>query len=287
VTATAEPTGTVRSKDGTRLAYWQSGAGAPVVIVHGSLSTAASWRPVAERLAERHEVFVLDRRGRGRSDDGHAPYALQREVEDVEAVLDLAGPGAVLIGHSFGGAVAAETARRAQPRRLAAVALYEPGVGVGGAIAPADIDRMDTLIATGGRGAALDIGVAALDAAGLVSTDRRPPRARWTEALLALAPTFPRELQAISVPGLDPARYTGLELPAVVLVGTRSPEPQRRNGERLAAALPDARLGWLEGVGHVAHTTAPDLVAAAVSGFLQAAGQASQAESSSSASGRT
>jgi pimeloyl-ACP methyl ester carboxylesterase len=260
---------------------------APVVIVHGGLSAAVSWRRAAERLAERHEVLVPDRRGRGRGDDGDAPHSLHREVEDVESILDVAGPGAVLIGHSFGGALAAEAARRAQPGRLTAVVLYEPAIGVGGAITVEAIDRMQELIAAGERGAALEMGIAALDAAGLVSANPRPPGARWPDALLALAPTVPRELRAVTAPGLEPARYADLDLPVLVLAGTRSPKPQRRNCARLSKALPDGQLGWLEAIGHVAHTAAPDVFALAVSSFLRRAGQDSQAENSSSASGRT
>jgi len=259
----------VRSADGTRIAYRRLGAGPAVVIVHGGLGTSAGWARVAARLAERFEVFVLDRRGRGESGDGRAPHSLEREVEDVEALLDVAGAGAALVGHSFGGAVALETAlRAAEP--LAAVAVYEPAIGVGGSIAPADVDRMQSLIARGEPDAALDIAIAGLDAAGLVSADPRPPGSRRPDPVLALAPTVPRELRAVTAPGLDFDRYATLDLPALVLVGTRSPRVQRRNCERLAAALPDARLTRLEGLGHVAHTAAPDAVAGALEAFLAA-----------------
>ena len=138
MTAALDPTGFVTPGDGTRLAYWRLGAGPPVVVVHGGLGSSLGWRPVAQRLAGHFEVFLYDRRGRGRSGDNPA-HALEREIEDAEALLAIAGPGAALLAHSFGGAVALEVARRAQSGAVAAVAVYEPAVDVGGTIAPADI----------------------------------------------------------------------------------------------------------------------------------------------------
>ena len=258
----------VRSADGTRIAFRSVGSGPPVVIVHGGMGTSAGWGRVAAKLAERFEVFAFDRRGRGQSDDGSRAYSFDRELEDLEAVLAVAGPGAALLGHSFGGAVALETARRAKPGQLRAVAVYEPAVGVGAAIAPEQIERMQVLLAGGEPDAALDIAIAGLDAAGLVAADPRPPGARRPEAALALAATVPRELRGVTAPGFAPDRYAALELPALVLVGTRSPDIQRRNCEQLATALPHAQLAKLEDLGHVAHTAAPLTVASAVTAFL-------------------
>jgi pimeloyl-ACP methyl ester carboxylesterase len=131
---------------------------------------------------------------------------------------------------------------------------------------------MQALIAAGQSDAALDIAIAALDTAGLVSADPRLPGSRRPDAVLALAPTVPRELRAVTAPGLPVDRYATLAVPTPVLAGTRSPRVQRANCERLAAAVPGAGLTWLEGVGHVAHTAAPDAVAAALTGFLRRTG---------------
>lgn len=280
--AAERPAETVRSADGTRIAYWRLGAGAPVAIVHGGLSTAASWRPVAARLAERFEVFVFDRRGRGHSGDNDAEYGLEREVEDLEAVLAVAGSGAALLAHSYGGALALETARRATPGALSAIVVYEPAVGIDSAVPAAEIARMRSLLAAGETGATLDLAVAALDAAGLVAADPRPAGARWPERLLALAPTVPRELAAVTRPDLVAERYAALSLPALVLAGTCSPLPQRRHCERLAAALSQARLEWLDGFGHVAHRAAPAVVAGAVTDFLASESGRSSAPARSS-----
>jgi pimeloyl-ACP methyl ester carboxylesterase len=213
-------------------------------------------------------VIVFDRRGRGGSDDGASPHSLAREVEDVTAILELAGPRAALAGHSFGGAVALEAARVAAPGAVVGVAVYEPAVGVGGTIAATAIDEMEELIASGDPDGALDIAIDGLDRAGLVHADAERSGARRPDTVLALAPTVPRELRAATMPGLPLDRYANLEVPALVLAGTASPDFQRRNCERLAASLPQARLAWLDGLGHVAHTAAPDVLAAELAGFL-------------------
>ena len=253
----------VRSADGTHIAYQRLGAGPPLIVVHGGLSTSASWSSVAHRLAHHHEVVLFDRRGRGLSGDGDGPHRLGHEVEDVEALLQLTGPGTGLVGHSFGGAVAAEVALRNPVRNLA---LYEPAIGVGGTIAPAEFERMERLIAAGEREAALDLGAGALDTAGLVAA---APSRIWPESVLALAPTVPRELRSVTDPGLDVDRYAELDVPTLVLAGTVSPPPMRAGCERLAAAMPEAELRWLDGLGHVAHNAAPDVMAVALLDFLR------------------
>jgi pimeloyl-ACP methyl ester carboxylesterase len=93
----------VRSADGLPIGYARFGSGPALVIVHGTIHTAAEWFPVARLLAETHTVYVMERRGRGHSHDEGKPYGLQREIEDVAAIARLAGPGAALFGHSFGG----------------------------------------------------------------------------------------------------------------------------------------------------------------------------------------
>jgi pimeloyl-ACP methyl ester carboxylesterase len=260
--------GFAASADGSRIAYRRLGDGPAIIVIHGGMGSSVGWGPVAARLSRQFEVFLFDRRGRGLSDDGQRPHALQREVEDVQALLEIAGPGATLLGHSFGGAVALETARETQTGQVDALVLYEPAVGVAGAITPEAIERMQALISNGEPDAALDIGIAALDAAELVSGAPRRRATPRPAPLLALAPTVPRELRAVTEPGLDADRYATLDVPTLVLLGTSSPAVQRRNCEHLASTLPRARLEWLDGLGHVAHTAAPDVVAAAVSAFL-------------------
>ena len=78
------------SADGTRIGFRRLGVGPAIVMVHGSVSTHTDWMPAARLLASRHTCYVMDRRGRRSSGAGHAPYAIEREFEDVCAVLKAA-----------------------------------------------------------------------------------------------------------------------------------------------------------------------------------------------------
>ena len=116
----------VTSPDGVRLASQVEGEGTPLVMVHGAGSGRWSFDLVRPHLHDRFEVWALDRRGRGDSDDGHE-YSIEREFDDVAAVVREAGPGALLFGHSYGGLVAAGAAERlgGVPR----LAIYEGPMG--------------------------------------------------------------------------------------------------------------------------------------------------------------
>ena len=118
------------SKDGTSLAVTVTGDGPPIVIVPGSLSMAGDWQAVTRVLAPELTTYVLNRCGRSASGD-HPSYCLEREIEDVTAVLDVAGPEAVLFGHSFGALVSLALAAQRSVRRLI---LYEPGLALDGPV---------------------------------------------------------------------------------------------------------------------------------------------------------
>ncbi|MGW0701866.1 alpha/beta fold hydrolase [Streptomyces sp. NPDC002867] len=111
------------SADGTRIVYEQRGDGTALVLVGGALCTAASDAPLAELLAEHFTVFTYDRRGRGSSGDT-APYAVEREVEDLAAVIARAGGSALVHGMSSGAALALRAASDGLP--ITMLSVYEP-----------------------------------------------------------------------------------------------------------------------------------------------------------------
>jgi pimeloyl-ACP methyl ester carboxylesterase len=90
-----------RSSDGTSIGFVRLGAGPTVLFVHGSLSPGDDWLQVATAMAGQFTCYVMVRRGRGRSGDA-SEYAIDREYEDIKAVLEVAGPGTHLLGHSWG-----------------------------------------------------------------------------------------------------------------------------------------------------------------------------------------
>ncbi len=182
---------TVASADGTRIAVWRSGSGPPLVLVHGAIGDHTRWAPVIPALEERFTVPAMDRRGRGPSGDSDA-YSLEREVEDVVAVVEAAGDDVHLLGHSHGAACALEAALETD--RLRTLTLYEPPLGfLGGS--PEVVERLEALLAEDRRDEALTLF--------LTEVARQPPEAielmrslpTW-EARLAAAHTLPREERA-------------------------------------------------------------------------------------------
>lgn len=115
------PVNKVHSSDGTAIAFDQLGDGPPVVLVCGASTDRMANAPLAKLLAERLIVFNYDRRGRGDSNDT-PPYAVEREVEDIGAVIDVAGGSAFVYGNSSGAAVALEPGRRQEAGAVGAAA---------------------------------------------------------------------------------------------------------------------------------------------------------------------
>lgn len=269
----ASPPAHVVSADGARIAYRRLGSGPPIVALHGGLGSWRSWEAVARQLADRFEFLLVDRRGRGDSDDGDRAHTLAQEVADTRAVLAAAGPGAALLGHSYGGAVALETARVAAPGELGALLLYEPAVGIGGAISAEQLAALNQCVLDGVPEQAVPLSMRVLDRAGLVTADGplATLRIKPTPAFRRLAATVPREIGAVA--GLGPGHIVScaaIELPTLLLIGSESPPRAQANCRELAAVLLHVTVVPLDGLGHVAHTTAPERVATAIADFLTA-----------------
>lgn len=162
MTGTADATRTelqhVTSKDGTSIAYRTSGSGPVVVMVAGALGTgtAPADAAIGAPLATDHTVIDYDRRGRGHSGDTE-PYAVAREVEDIEALIDAHGGRAAVFGFSSGAGLALAAAD-ALGAKVGAVALYEPPFIIDGSRPPlpADyVERIREFVAAGHRGQAV------------------------------------------------------------------------------------------------------------------------------------
>lgn len=251
----------VRSLDGTSIAYETFGAGPPLVLIHGALSDRTYWAPVGPGLAERFTVVTVDRRGRGASGDT-ASYAIDREFEDVAAVVAAIDEPVYLLGHSYGGICALEAALRT--RNLAALALYEPAVGLNGqgGIPASFIERLDALIAAGERDQASELMMREI--VGLPGETLAALRADATawQPMVDCVHTLPRELRGANEFTFDAARYRALEVPTVLLAGTDSPAELRMGVELVRAAVDGARVVTMRGVDHEAVTTGPEVLTA-------------------------
>ena len=253
----------VTSPDGVRIACEAGGEGPPLVLVHGAGSARWGFDMVRPHLEDAFTVIAVDRRGRGDSGDGDG-YDLTREYEDVAAVVREAGDGAVLLGHSYGGLVSVGAARLLDG--LGRLVLYEPPMG--GVLADeATIDRWEGWIAAGDtdamiRGFLRDIAGYDDDA-----IDQLAATPIW-DARRRAAPTVPRELRAELAHTLDPGALAGVGADVLLLVGSESPAWAVRSTEAYASALPRVRTRVLEGHGHGANVTGPELMAAELKELL-------------------
>jgi pimeloyl-ACP methyl ester carboxylesterase len=257
----------IRSKDGTLIAYRQSGEGPPLLLVHGTGGTSRRWAPVVPLLERDFAVYAMDRRGRGESDDAAGPYAIEREFEDVAAVVDGIGGKVHLFGHSYGGICALESALLTG--RIDRLVLYEPPMKADSTrvLDPAFLGRLQALLAAGDREGAL--------MAFMREVVRMPEHEirlstslpAWPDRVAA-AHTLPRELIAHEGYRFDASRFKGMTLPTLLLVGGDSPDHVRAAIRLLSDVLCNSRVTVLPGQQHVAMETAPEMLAKAVTDFL-------------------
>jgi len=243
---------TVHSADGTPIAVEWSGEGPPVVLVAGALCDRGSTRPLAEALAGRFRVAGYDRRGRGDSGDT-PPYAVEREVEDLAAVLADAGGTASVYGHSSGAGLVLHAAARGLP--IDRLVLHEPPYGLGGEEELRDAReyarRLRAVLAEGRNGDAVELFMTTVGMPPeLVRQQRAEP---WWPRLEALAPSLAYDSAVMGDVdgGAIPAGLLGAAaMPATVLGGGASPEWMLEAGRRMAAAMPRGRFQVLEGQDH-------------------------------------
>jgi len=255
----------VVSADGTAIAYRRSGAGSPLVLVHGTTADHTRWAPVLPALEAHYTVYAVDRRGRGASGDGR-DYAIEREFEDIVAVVDAIGTPCDLLGHSYGALCALEAALRSD--RVRRLLLYEPPIEAAAGLFPrAVVRRIETLIEAGdGDGALVAFfrGIVRMPERDIALLRAPPTRA----ARVAAVHTIPREMRAAERYHFDPARFGRITTPTLLLLGGESPQPFRDGTATLNASVPASRIAVLAGQQHAAISTAPDLFAREVLRFL-------------------
>lgn len=257
----------ITSKDGTQISYERSGQGTPLVLVHGASSDhVTTWPFVLPVLEERFTVCAVDRRGRGASDDS-ANYSIEREFEDIAAVVDSIGGPVDLLGHSYGALCALEAARLTD--HIRGLILYEGDISTPNTqIIPSEVvERMEDLLTEDDRDGAITV---LLKLAGLTSEEIAflKTQPSW-ERQMANAHTVPRELRANRDYVFDPSRFEELATPTLLLVGGDSPDYEKADAETLARTLPDAWISVLDGQGHAAMLTAPELFTREVLRFLE------------------
>lgn len=244
---------TVVSRDGTRIALDRSGDGPPVILVGGALSDRAAAGPLAALLAGEFTAVAYDRRGRGDSDDAPA-YAVEREVEDIAALVEYAGGAAFVFGHSSGAVLALEAAARGVPMR--GLAMYEPPFLVDDSRAPIPddyIEQVERLVASGRRGEAVAyfMTVAVAVPPAIVEQMRAGPAWASLERHAHTIAYDGRVMGDTMRGSVAPLRrFAAVGVPTLALGGGASPEWLRRPAELIAGILPNARYQTLEGQNH-------------------------------------
>ena len=257
---------TVRSKDGTTIAYDRAGQGPALILVDGAMCYRAFGPsgPLARALAPHFTVYSYDRRGRGESGNT-TPWAVEREVEDLEALVKEAGGSVFLYGISSGAALALEAANRLSG--ITRLALFEAPFIVDDSRAPMTLDwrRIDQAVAEDRRSDALGIFMRAVGMPSfMIPIMRLLPM--WSK-LKAVAPTLPYDGALVrdfekGTP-LPAGRWSRVTMPTLVLDGGKSPEWMRNAMKSLSQVLPDARYQTLPGQTHMVKPAAHAPVVAA------------------------
>ena len=253
------------SRDGTPIAYTSSGQGPAVILVSGAMSTGAAMVPLAGLLSARFTVVGYDRRGRGESGDT-APYAVAREVEDLAALIEVAGGEAALYGMSSGGALVLEAAASGLPVRQ--VAVYEPPF----AMDEADTERraeytrnLTRALGEGRRGEAVELFLRLTGLAeAMIQGARQSPM--W-QAMEALAPSLAYDDAVLGDGRIPQNRLAAVPVPVLALAGGASPAWMREAARAVADAAPRGTYRALEDQTHMVD---PNVLAPVLTDFFRA-----------------
>ena len=255
----------VNGDDGVRLAFEDTGAGEPLLLVHGTALSKATWRGLGYQraLKPRHRVISLDMRGHGRSDKPHdqGAYTMERFMGDVEAVLDACGLDSVnYFGYSFGARVGLAMAvyRRQRLRSLTMLGGTHRSMAgqVGKLFFPDYLDALET----GG----MEEFLRRWNERRAVPVDGATRQAFLANDPAALAAYF---RAGEELPGLDPRQVQRIRLPVLLIAGSED-HPRAAESRQAAALLPDGHFAELPGLDHAGCLAARDEVTALLTGFL-------------------
>ncbi|MFT3765964.1 MAG: alpha/beta fold hydrolase [Minicystis sp.] len=241
------------------IAFDRLGEGPPVILVLGAFNTRAAGAPLAAALSAQHTVINYDRRGRGESGDS-APYAVEREIEDLDTLIQRAGGAAAVLGFSSGAALALAAAAHGLP--ITKLALFDLPLRVDRPENPVDhAAALDALVRAGRRGDAVEyfqLRMVGLPEP-LVTQLRHAP---FRPALEAMAHTLVYEATILGDGHLKLDQARAVRAPTLALAAGAAQPFMRETAEALARAVPDGRALVLEGATHdlVPEVLAPPLL---------------------------
>jgi pimeloyl-ACP methyl ester carboxylesterase len=266
----SEPAGEVlraRSADGSEIGCEVLGEGRPLLVIHGTISDRGRWFPIRDELAARYRLHLMDRRGRGLSKAEVLPYALEREGEDIQALIEAIGEPTLVLSHSYGGTCSLEAAVGFDG--IARLLVYEPAFATGDAVFPhAALAEVIEALQHGDREAAVTIfyrSALELDEDTIARLRASPI---W-KARLAAADTLGREATGANAYRLDPERLATISAPLRFLLGTETALPLQRSTRAAHEATPGSELVDLPGHGHTAMEVDPAMFVAQVEDWLE------------------
>lgn len=244
---------TTKSDDGTTIAYTKVGSGPALIIVDGAFCYRENGpaSPLAQLLAEQFTVFAYDRRGRGDSSDASA-YAVEREVEDLRALVNEAGGSALVVGVSSGGALALQAAARGVS--LKGLVLFEPPfIEEGGRPRSYDAQRrrLNELVSAGDRAGAVRLFMTEIYGAPswFVAVMPIVMRSAWRKNQ-SVAQTLAYDLTLLDDWSILRERSASVTIPTLVIGGDKSPAALKAAVATVAGAFPNARHEYLKGQNH-------------------------------------
>ena len=264
---------TVTSKDGTKIAFDQIGSGSVIILVDSALADRTLCSRLASLLAEEFTVINYDRRGRGDSTDTQ-PYAVEREVEDIKALIDATSGSAFLFGSSSGAVLALEAASQL-PSKIKKQVLFEPPFIVDDSRAPLPddfLEKVRELLAKDKRGEALKLFFStAMGIPGIfIFMMRLMPS--WSKSKI-VAHTLPYDLMVMGHTQqgkpLSANGWAAASMPTLVLSGGKSEVFFHKAGDALAAVLPNATHRILKDQHHGSVVMSPNVIASEIVGFLK------------------
>lgn len=265
--------GSVVSADGTSIGYSSLGAGPGLIIVSGVLSTGSSYLPLARILADNFEVHLMDRRGRPSSGPQRPGHCIEDECADLTAVASRTGATAVF-GHSFGGLVALETARR--QAIFNQLFVYEPGVPIRGQFQFNWLDGYQRLLKSEDRRGAFawmvkhngfaPAPLAVMPLWCIRAMLRLAIRSReWDPMNRLLEANLVEHRIEAALDAPDAERFSTITARTVLMGGTKSPAfISRQLVTELAAVIPNATVAILPGLDHLAAQQQPSQIATTI-----------------------
>lgn len=255
---------TAISKDGTSIAYEKTGQGPAIILVNGALASRNFYgeKDLAAILAPQFTVIYFDRRGRGDSTDKQ-PYTVEKEIEDIAALIDEAGGQTYLYGCSSGAALALLTAGKLGPEKIIKLALYEPPYTADKTQFAAGKKQVNELIAAGKPGDAV---AAFMEIAGtppdeLENMKQSPD---WKE-MERLGPTLAYDFEVLGDGNIPADVAKNIAIPTLIMNGEKGADPKHATADMIVKIIPGASQKTLK---DQPHTVAPEALAPVLSEFF-------------------